>query len=1035
MYSKQELKGIDLFEKYFLQIIDDFDDVSIIIGGDLNARVGLLSDVLYSDNTGEFVPSQNLFSHLFDNVSLSDRSSCDTGVNSFGRQLIQFCKIHGLCTLNGRKEGDTLGKITCIANRGKSVNDYFVVSKNLYHETIDRFEVIPQSNSDHFPICLTLKQSSRSMSNNEHPRYETDHCDLLPLNKLKWFESEKESYLRSFSEKLNENTESFSALCEENNINEAVDLLNTCVKTSVTQQSTNKQKTNSQTVWFDKECEEGKRSKYRALNDFHRTNTTVDLDIYLNARREFKSLCKVKKKQYFKKQTEMLIENSLKTNSKDFWRQIKAHTNSKSPKITRIASREWRDYFKTLLNPGQNNDRQSAEENATEIPSEPSETTILNEPIVKSEIITAINKLKSGKASGPDGIAPEFYMSQLPIYIDYLHSLFNTIFSNGIYPEEWTKSAIFPLYKKGDPNNVNNYRGISLLNILGKIFSHILNARLKHWCDINQLIPEAQAGFRSSYSTIDNIFILQSLVQKYISRPGGRFYVFYVDFFKAFDWIDRNKLWLILSKYGCQGNMMNVLMSMYKSVLASVRVTESQNDGGVNNDLSHSLFITDYFECLSGVKQGCVLSPILFSIFISEFEKELAQGPLPGVEILTNDMHAHSLLYADDLVLFGDSVFEIQKKINALEHFCNKWHLRVNVDKSKMMVFRNGGYLKRTEKWWFNNDRLAVNTYYSYLGLVFSSRLCWSKCVDNHAHKALRVISFIRQMFKNFNFIDLSTASKIFDVKIKPMLLYGAEIWGTKRHACIEYAQIKFYKNFLGIGKTTENCFILKEVGRYPLWIETHIRAVKYWCKLLYLEEYRYPKKCYIQQLRHAESGRNNWASELRSIIMNTGFAFVWHAQQVGDVKTFLAEFKNRLISIGYQEMDATICSSYSYYLEYHPYNEAAYYTQFITSLSRRRTLALVRTRSLPIANNLARIKIYNDNKCQRCDMDTIDDEIHFFFICPSLSTLRTKYFPSILCPNDVIYTKLVKLLSSRNGNVMMNIYLFVSEALLNLRS
>ena len=212
----------------------------------------------------------------------------------------------------------------------------------------------------------------------------------------------------------------------------------------------------------------------------------------------------------------------------------------------------------------------------------------------------------------------------------------------------------------------------------------------------------------------------------------------------------------------------------------------------------NDLFITDYFECLSGVKQGCVLSPILFSIFISEFEKNLSNCNLQGIEIVSNDALIHCLLYADDLVLFADSIVNLQKKINALEKFCEEWSLKVNIEKSKVMVFRNGGYLKQKEKWWLNNVKLEVTTYYSYLGALFSSRLNWSKCIDNQSSKALRIISLIRNLFKTLDNFSLRIASKIFDIKIKPIILYGSEIWGTRRHESLEHVQIKFYKLFWG---------------------------------------------------------------------------------------------------------------------------------------------------------------------------------------------------------------------------------------------
>ena len=173
---------------------------------------------------------------------------------------------------------------------------------------------------------------------------------------------------------------------------------------------------------------------------------------------------------------------------------------------------------------------------------------------------------------------------------------------------------IFPLLKKGSIHDVNNYRGISLTNIFGKLFATILNKRLQNWCQVNELIPEEQAGFRSDYSTIDNIFVLQCLVQKYLGKPGGRFYVFFVDFFKAFDWVDRNLLWNVMQTHGCDGSMIKTLKSMYSNVMVCVKLF-NQNTF-CQQEQCPNAHITEYFQSMSGVKQGCTLSPLLFSIFI-----------------------------------------------------------------------------------------------------------------------------------------------------------------------------------------------------------------------------------------------------------------------------------------------------------------------------------------------------------------------------------------------------------------------------------
>lgn len=110
--------------------------------------------------------------------------------------------------------------------------------------------------------------------------------------------------------------------------------------------------------------------------------------------------------------------------------------------------------------------------------------------------------------------------------------LFNSVFDLGKFPEEWNIGMIISLYKKGDVGNPDNYRGISLLTIIGKIFTSILERRIRNWTVVNDTIHEAQAGFRNDYSTTDQIFVLQFLCQKYLRKSNHRFYSCFVDFKK-----------------------------------------------------------------------------------------------------------------------------------------------------------------------------------------------------------------------------------------------------------------------------------------------------------------------------------------------------------------------------------------------------------------------------------------------------------------------------------------------------------------------
>ena len=154
----------------------------------------------------------------------------------------------------------------------------------------------------------------------------------------------------------------------------------------------------------------------------------------------------------------------------------------------------------------------------------------------------------------------------LELYTD----IFNVILKCGVVPQQWCIGYIRPLYKnKGDPNDQNNYRGITITSCLGKLFTTLINSRLGTFVEDMELIGPEQAGFRSGYSTVDHIFVLNSLIDIYLFRKK-RLYACFIDYKKAFDSIQRQQLWMKLCNLEIQGKLFNVIYDMYKKVESCV---------------------------------------------------------------------------------------------------------------------------------------------------------------------------------------------------------------------------------------------------------------------------------------------------------------------------------------------------------------------------------------------------------------------------------------------------------------------------------
>ena len=144
------------------------------------------------------------------------------------------------------------------------------------------------------------------------------------------------------------------------------------------------------------------------------------------------------------------------------------------------------------------------------------------------------------RSLGPDCFGAEFYINTASEISPVLKYRFN----KGVFPPVWGRSISCPIHKSGSVSDPCNFRGIALINTMYKLFSIILDKRLYAWAEENGKLDEAQAGFRSGYYVVNTIFSLSAMVQKYLSRRGGRFYCLYVDFQKAFNKIQHQKLFI-----------------------------------------------------------------------------------------------------------------------------------------------------------------------------------------------------------------------------------------------------------------------------------------------------------------------------------------------------------------------------------------------------------------------------------------------------------------------------------------------------------
>ena len=238
------------------------------------------------------------------------------------------------------------------------------------------------------------------------------------------------------------------------------------------------------------------------------------------------------------------------------------------------------------------------------LPQHPVASALGIEP-TEEEIATAMKAMANAKAVGPDGLPAE--LLKLGLQQDWailreLHRLTILTWRQGEVPQQWKDSVITVLHKKGDKTESGNYRGISLVSHAGKVLLNLVARRLSAYCEAKGLLPEEQCGFRPDRSTTDMMFVVRRL-QEVGRKARVPVHMCFVDLQKAYDTVYRTLLWQLLTRIGVPPQMIAVIRQFHDGMRACVR--------------PHDGVCSDWFEVEQGLRQGYVLSPLLFNIFFA----------------------------------------------------------------------------------------------------------------------------------------------------------------------------------------------------------------------------------------------------------------------------------------------------------------------------------------------------------------------------------------------------------------------------------
>ena len=936
---------IDILNEELQQLCRAHNPDDICIVGDFNGRIG---------------------SSVLDVKDMRDdcirRTSQDIVINARGRHLLEFCRSSGLIIANGRLGSDCGdGSYTCIRSNGCSVVDY-VLANDSFFSKLCEFKIGDSISSDHMPVSFEVRDN-RCEKQVRNYSIEGDDTIALTYRKIIW--SEESSRYAKLCFKSSDIETSVSQLvesCSANNTDDIVstlyDIIFRCCQPYVRlprAQRTFKQHRKC-APWFDKDCSRKKTETRHLLRMFRLNRTSLNLRRYSNCKSEYNVMKKLKRVNNQRVNRDKL----LRANNNDFWKLLKEGPRT-SLNDDHIPLQYKFEYFSNLYSkkPVYHIDGLNPCIVDVVVPE-------LDRDIITSDVTKAIKDAKPHKAGGIDGVPIDLWKSLIEIHPS-LASVMNCLFKNGVYPEEWRTSIIVTLHKSGDKSDLNNYRGLSLLPSISKIYSSIISSRLSQFLESNHLIIETQAGYRPGYSTLDNLLIFDSTIKKF-QKFKSPLYCVFVDFKKAFDYVNRGKLLHKCYQIGVSTKVIKYLESVYRNVYGVVQAGPQRT--------------TKPFDSFDGVRQGENISSLLFSIYINDISQFLSLNG--ATELQVGLLKFIVLLFADDLAIFCKTAKGLQRKLNLLHEFCLQWDLKANELKTKVMVF--GKRSKSEPTWFLNGVKLEIVETYSYIGLTFNRHGNWNRAVSDQCNKAKRAIFSLYNNMKQFGNPDPKTMLKLFDSKIKPILLYGCELWGLDGGENIESVASDYYRRLLGLRNNSSTFFARSEMGRLPLSLLVQCRVIKYWLKVV-THQQTAVFKAYCYQKFLASNNSKCWANEVKNLLFSTGFGFIWNNQDtIDDPVSFMSEFSQRCEDIARQEWLSKLNESplFRVYKTFKYDLHLERYLNMNLSLSSMNYIARLRGCLLKININMGRWRNIPlvDRICPMCNDNEIEDENHVLFHC-----------------------------------------------------
>jgi hypothetical protein len=930
-----------------------------IIVGDLNCRIGQFQCM--SSLSGKALA----------------RQSKDSIKNKRGRELINHLTDSNYYVANGSCISDAQGAFTFCSNQGQSVIDIGIVSQNLMNK-LD-FQVMNFEQSTHFPILLSL---TGRCSNN---------CQTNVI-KIVWDPSK----CSQFNERLYTSQRFLISDISlySNHIKEAAELCDLVrVRTLITQYT-------MLPKWFDSKCLAMKKETRRRLRQFRKARTDTDIDStrihYLQMQRTYKSFTQAKRTTFMNSLNTQLCQTR---NAKEFYSAL-SHYRPKFVNANlddKVPVEEFRSYYANLF---------SSQDKSTHIFKNEVHCELLDRDFSFNELNYATSLLSHGKAPGSDGIVNEVWKNLSTENRLGLLDCINDVWRKETLPAIWSEVIVVPIYKKGSHSDPQNFRPISLVNTCLKLITSLMTIRLDKWCSDNKVISEYQAAYKKGTGCDDHVFTLSSAIQWHLKNNKNSLYALFIDFSKAFDSINYTKLWERLESIGLSTKFINIIKCMYANARGKVRTSTGESSS---------------FPLEKGVLQGETLSPRLFTIVMDELVSVLHNSNIPSLKIASKDIHL--LLYADDIVVLASNVFDLQDKIDLINTFFVKNDLKINLEKTKLVIFRDGRRKKRRPNVYWNDSLIEIVDHYTYLGVTFYANCSFKQTCINFINKAKCAESQLHKLVFKSKMKTLNSRISLFNSLVRSILMDCSAIWGVHFVDKLESFQCNFLRRIFGLPRKTPNWYLRLESACDRIELSYVKNLLNFWKRIMSKPTDSLVRVCYdaLESKVDCPSMKWNWVRDVRELLAK------WDCEKtitklinqeelcyrIADIHVSLGRLKSTMNEQDIIRMN--VSSSMPFFKSIKTHLQVVSFLNLPISWDNTKILVQLRANMSEISSVKLRVleHFYNINvspDCPCCQISSEENLFHFVFICPRYNIIRIKYLSSYCIPlNELEYLHLLK--------------------------